>query len=109
VLPDGVDGLQKPTVDRAGDPGREATGMWALRRDALADEHSQAHGSAMDGVAFGHPRSVPEVSRRDEAVRLNLTPVRVIPRPGTGASASAHASADSSSSSALKIASENVG
>ena len=54
MLADCLNPFQDAPVDRSGDAGREPAWVWALRLDALSDEHLEAVRDPMEAVALGH-------------------------------------------------------
>jgi hypothetical protein len=54
VLANRLDGLEPPPIQPFGHALRGRARVWCLDRHALADEHLEAAGGAMERVAFGH-------------------------------------------------------
>ena len=56
VLADRLDGLEHATVDRPRDTGQQPARIRRRGLDALADQHLEPGGSAMECVALRHRR-----------------------------------------------------
>jgi hypothetical protein len=68
VFPAGLDALEHTTVEALCDSGRLRPRMAGLDPESLADEHLQASGRAVQGVAFGHLGNNRPVGRFRSAV-----------------------------------------
>jgi hypothetical protein len=58
MLPDRLDRLERPTVEPLDEPLRCSARMRRLHLDALAGEHLQPSGRAVERVTFWHIRRV---------------------------------------------------
>ena len=69
--------LEPPAVHPQGDTRHLAARIRALGLDPIANEHLQATGRTMEGIALGHAPSVPESGSSAGATKRNDVRARV--------------------------------